>query len=275
MLNKLKKLKVNWYYTTAFLLLLGFVLINFYNSYHQTKVVQNYRETITADEIKEKRSLAETYNDNLRADGILSVEDVYSDVDANVESSVNLYNDSKPIGSVSAPSIDLELPIYEGTSERELQIGAGHMAGTSLPTGEVNTRSVITAHRGLTTKRMFRDIDKLENGDIFFIESFGEKKAYEVYSKDVVLPNETSAIDLIKDEEVVTLLTCEPYMLNTHRLLVNGKRVPYEETMEVQKKKGLSFSLVDIEYIVLIVVVMGFIARLIYKRYKIGRKNRR
>lgn len=265
--------KINWYYTTAFLLLLGFVGLNIYNANNQTKVVKQYRAELTREDIAEQRYLADQYNDKLLGSQTLEVEDVYGDNNSNLQSSVNLFNNDKPIGSVEIPSLDLELAIYEGTSERELQLGAGHMAGTSLPTGENNTRSVITAHRGLTTKRMFRDIDKLDIGDIFFIESFGAKKAYEIYSKDVVLPEDTSSVELVEDEEVVTLLTCEPYMLNTHRLLVNGKRVEYQEEMNEQDKKGLTFSLVDIEYLVLIAIAVVFITKQLYNIYTKHKKT--
>lgn len=263
-MKKLKK--VNWYYATAFLLLIGFIGLNLYNTNSQTRVVQEYRQGLTREEISEQRYLADEYNKTIENNEILEVEDIYADDydESKLQSSVNLFNDATPIGSVEVPSINLELAIYEGTSERELQLGAGHMRGTSLPTGENNTRSVITAHRGLTTKRMFRDIDKLEIGDVFFVESFGLKKAYEVYSKDVVFPENSSSVDLVPNEEIVTLLTCEPYMLNTHRLLVNGKRVDYDESMDIQDKKGISFSMVDIEYLMVIGVLILVAIRGLY-----------
>lgn len=269
-MKRIKELKINWYYATAFLLLLGFIGINLYNANNQTKVVEQYRKDLTREDITEQRYVADEYNKTVENNEVFEMDDIYADdyVESDLQSSVNLFNDNEPIGSVEVPSLDLELAIYEGTSEQELQLGAGHMKGTSLPTGENNTRSVITAHRGLTTKRMFRDIDKLEIGDIFFIESFGEKKAYEVYNKDVVLPENSSSVDLIPDEEVVTLLTCEPYMLNTHRLLVDGRRVDYEESMDKQKKKGLSFSLVDIEYLILIAVGILIVGKVAYELYK-------
>lgn len=288
-MKKIKSMKINWYYLSAFVILVAFIGVTFYNGHKQSDVVYRYKENLTEEQIVEQKEISEQYNQSLLGYDTLEFEDVYSENDSSDGvSKINLFNTDEPIGSVEIPSINVEIPIYEGTSEKELQVGAGHLTGTSLPTGQPSTRSVITAHRGLTTKRMFRDLDKLEDGDIFFIDTYGEKKAYEIYNKDIVLPSDTSSVDLIEGEDIVTLLTCEPYMINTHRMLVDGRRVDYDGeniideygNKEKAPEKGfwnwlknLSFSLVDIEFIILIVFVLLFIGEKIYEKMNAPKKG--
>ncbi len=123
------------------------------------------------------------------------------------------------------PSIDVDLPVYHGTSEAVLQKGVGHLQGTSLPVGGSNTHSVLSAHTGLSTATMFNNLEKMELGDTFTVEVFGEVLTYEAIETQVVLPHQTEAIQLRRDEDVMTLVTCTPLGINTHRYLVTGKRV--------------------------------------------------
>src|SRR3712207_2846628 len=143
------------------------------------------------------------------------------------------------IGYIQIPSLDLSLPIYAGTAETVLQKGVGHMEGTSLPIGGESTHCVLTAHTGLNTARMFTDIDKLKKGDIFLVENIKETLAYKVDNIQVIEPTDFSSLVIVPKEDHITLLTCTPYMVNSHRLLVRGIRTEYnKETLDNQKSNG-------------------------------------
>lgn len=139
------------------------------------------------------------------------------------------------MGIVSIPSIDVELPIYHYTTNEILEKGAGHLFGSSLPVGGKSAHSVITAHRGLPSAKMFTDLDELRNGDKFFIEVLGQRIAYKVDRIKTVKPEDTQDMKIIEGEDLVTLVTCTPYGQNTHRLLVRGHRVAYNAGDEVKE----------------------------------------
>lgn len=128
-------------------------------------------------------------------------------------------------GSVVIPEIGVNLPIYHGTSEATLASGAGQIYGTSLPVGGINTRAVIAAHTGFIKALMFTRLTEMKIGDDFYIKTMGETLAYKVISIKVILPTDASAITIVPGKDLVTLLTCTPYGINTHRLLVTGERV--------------------------------------------------
>lgn len=136
------------------------------------------------------------------------------------------------MGFVEIPSISLSIPIYHGTSEAVLEKGAGHLQGTSLPIGGESTHSVLTGHTGLSNAKLFTDLVELKEGDIFFLKVMGEKLAYEVDQIKVVLPSELSDLQIVPGEDYCTLLTCTPYGVNTHRLLVRGIRTDYQEAVD-------------------------------------------
>lgn len=142
------------------------------------------------------------------------------------------------IGAISVPSIEVTLPLFDTTNEKLLQEGATVLQGTSFPTGGVDTHSVISAHSGLPEKKLFTDLEDVKIGEIFVITLFEEKLAYEVDKIDVVEPRDTSVIDIEPGRDIVTLLTCTPYMINSHRLLVTGHRIPYTEEMAQAIKKA-------------------------------------
>ncbi|MGM0111418.1 class C sortase [Enterococcus sp. DIV0187] len=135
------------------------------------------------------------------------------------------------IGAVSIPAIEITLPLFDTTNEKLLQEGATVLQGTSFPTGGINTHSVISAHSGLPEKKLFTDLEDVKIGEVFVITLFEEKLAYEVDKIDIVEPKDTSVINIEPGRDIVTLLTCTPYMINSHRLLVTGYRVPYTEDM--------------------------------------------
>jgi sortase A len=137
----------------------------------------------------------------------------------------NLLDVDGIMGYVEIPSIDIYLPIYHGTSEDVLQTGAGHLKGSSLPVGGLGTNAVISAHRGLPSAKLFTDLDQLALGDLFYFHVLGESLAYQVDEILVIEPIQTEALDAIPGEDHATLLTCTPYGINSHRLLVRGVRV--------------------------------------------------
>ncbi|MFR7820674.1 class C sortase [Candidatus Pseudoruminococcus sp.] len=133
------------------------------------------------------------------------------------------------IGYIDIPKINIYLPIFHDMSDEVLQKGVGHMEGTSLPVGGKSTHAVLPAHTGLPSAELFTDLDKMELGDVFYIHVLGKVLAYKVDQIKVVLPEDDSDIQIIEGEDYVTLLTCTPYGINDHRLLVRGTRIPYEE----------------------------------------------
>jgi sortase A len=129
---------------------------------------------------------------------------------------------------VEIPSINVYLPVYHGTSEDTLEQGAGHMMGTSMPVGGEDTHTVISAHTGMSKMRMFTDLIDVKKGEFFFLHTLGQTLAYKVDRIDIVEPAEMNLLNVEKGEDLCTLITCTPYGVNSHRLLVRGKRTPYD-----------------------------------------------
>ena len=182
------------------------------------------------------------------------------------------------MGYIRIPKIKVELPIYHGTSETVLQAGVGHFWGTSLPVGGESTHTVLTGHRGLPTKTLFTNMDKLEVGDIFYIKVLGETLAYQIDQILTVLPEETDALSIESGQDYATLVTCTPYAINTHRLLVRGKRIPYEDAIkevpDQNIKPELSLS-AKVLIITIVVILIGLIVMIIYSKRNSKKKKRR
>lgn len=141
------------------------------------------------------------------------------------------------MGYVNIPKISVNLPIYHGTTTQVLEKGVGHLQNTSLPVGGESTHSVLTGHTGLAGKRLFTDLSQLETGDVFYLHILGQTLAYQVTEIFIVEPDDTQHLVVEQGEDLVTLLTCHPYGLNTHRLLVRGSRIPYEEAVELEQQE--------------------------------------
>ena len=165
--------------------------------------------------LEEQRLRAQRYNQELQEKGEAE----------GYEECLNLGNGM--MGYIRIPKIDVELPIYEGTSEAALSKGVGHLPQSSFPIGGESTHSVLSGHRGLPSAVLFTDLDKLEKGDCFYLHILDDVLAYQVDQIKVVEPNETGDLDIIQGKDYCTLVTCTPYSINTHRLLVRGFRVPY------------------------------------------------
>lgn len=148
------------------------------------------------------------------------------------------YNSQGVMGFLEIPAIKVKLPIYHGTSNSVLEKGAGHLEGTSLPVGGESTHSILTGHTGLNKAKLFTDLTSVQKGDLFFITILNQKLAYVVDDINVVLPEDTSKLQIIEGKDYVTLVTCTPYGVNDHRLLVRGARTEYtEEEYEGEQKK--------------------------------------
>ena len=203
-------------------------------------------EVINPPELKEKNvQLAEAYNEALEPN--MDWVDPYSEAER--EEGVLTYAEmlevQEKIGVIHLPTINVTLPVFAGTSTNVLQSGVGHLEGTSLPIGGDNSHSVLTAHRGLPEARLFTDLDQMEIGDVFFVETMASSLYYEVDEILVIEPTETDSVRIIPDKDYLTLLTCTPYMVNTHRLLVRGVRIPApppEMVEEIAQDQGRGFS---------------------------------
>lgn len=199
----------------------------------QREVIHTYQAKVSEmdqAQIDAAWAEAEVYNENLAGDPVHDpfvmgsgyvLPDNYSEV-------LNISGDGV-MGYVDIPKIDVYLPVYHGTSEEVLAKGAGHLEMTALPIGGLNRHSVISAHRGLPSAELFTRLDEMEIGDQFYIHVLDLTLAYEVDQIEVIEPEELSLLQPEEDKDLVTLLTCTPYAVNTHRLLVRGTRVPYEE----------------------------------------------
>lgn len=197
--------------------------------------VEEVADSIEDSEQEEAIQAAKEYNQVI-ASGRVQLTDPFiefeSDDDSDSYESLLCVTDDGVMGFVEIPSINLKLPIYHGTSDAVLEKGAGHLQGTSLPVGGENTHTVITGHTGLSNAKLFTDLTELDEDSIFFLNVMGEKLAYEVDQIKVVLPSEMSDLQIIPGEDYCTLLTCTPYGVNSHRLLVRGIRTDYQEAVE-------------------------------------------
>ena len=229
-----------------FLVGLGFIsyptVSNLWNQAHQSRAIATYSKQVEKlDDSENKKMLkaARKYNKSL-----LKKSDYWklSKKDKKKYESLLDVSGTGIMGYIEVPKIDCSLPIYHGTDEGALQIAIGHLEGSSLPVGGKNTHCVLSGHRGLPSARLFTDLDQMEEGDIFILNILGRKLAYEVDQIRVVLPEEMSDLEVIEGKDLCTLVTCTPYGINTHRLLVRGHRTKYveekvEEQKEVQTKK--------------------------------------
>lgn len=142
------------------------------------------------------------------------------------------------MGYVEIPRISVNLPIYHGTTAQVLEQGIGHLQNSSLPVGGESTHTVLTGHTGLAGKRLFTDLSQLEEGDVFYLHILGDTLAYQVEEIYIVDPDQTEYLVVEPGRDLATLVTCHPYGINTHRLLVQGSRIPYEQALEQQQLQG-------------------------------------
>lgn len=229
------------------------------------------KEKATLDEadIDERMKLAQAFNDSLNnvVSGDPWSEEMKKKGRAEYARMLEIH---ERMGHVEIPVIDVDLPVYAGTAEEVLQQGAGHLEGTSLPIGGNSTHAVITAHTGLPTAKMFTDLTKLKVGDKFYVHNIKEVMAYQVDQVKVIEPTNFDDLLIVPGHDYVTLLTCTPYMINTHRLLVRGHQIPYvaevEEEFIAANKLSHLYRYLFYVAVGLIVILLWIIRRLRKKK---------
>ncbi len=252
--------------------LLGFAILiyptvsNQWNTYRQNQLISSYEELIgkmAEEDFTKEWEKANAFNDTIIHNNIFG--DVFGENGDDIKNTeywqiLNVGNDGV-MGYVSIPKINVKLSIYHGTADDVLQTGIGHLNGTKLPIGGESTHSVLAAHRGLPSARLFTDIDQLERGDMFYVHVLDETLAYQV---DQILDmvdkddNETlqKALQIEEGQDYVTLFTCTPYGVNSHRLLVRGTRVPYNGEEEIESTAAESM-LKSIQNYYMIYLILG------------------
>lgn len=206
---------------------------DYWNSFHSSKAIANYTQVVSdMDEETYERLLTEVYAYNA---SLLSRENPYllnDEMEVQYDDLLNL-DGSGIMGYVDIPSIGCNLPVYHTVEERVLQKAAGHIPWTSMPVGGASTHSVLSGHRGLPSARLFTDMDKVVVGDVFYLHILNETLQYEVDQIMIVDPRETDDLLIVREQDYCTLVTCTPYGVNTHRMLVRGHRVEMDEVNTV------------------------------------------
>lgn len=285
----MKSLKTVLIYSVGFVLLLAsFFLVsypfisNYLMGLNQSSEIKAYEQDMEKVDDRQFSSAlkeAQEYNKNLLGSVVLTDPfdpGVKPVKDYEYEKLLNLGNNSV-MASLEIPVISINLPIYHGTSDEVLQKGVGHLQKTSLPVGGKGTHCVLTGHTGLSSASLFTDLNLLKKGDKFFIHCLNKTLAYQVDQIKVVEPKNTSDLKIDSSEDYVTLITCTPYGINSHRLLVRGTRVPYEKEDEIiaaeQSRVGESTWMIEYKKALLvgsaafaIIIIVFVIARIIHKK---------
>lgn len=231
------RLKKNLPFALIFLLgLLIFVYPLISQKYYEiesgNEVVEFRKETesIDKEEVKRRMDLARAYNDTLDPSRL---SDPFTEEEkAGRKEYARMLEVNEMLGHVEIPRIGQDLPIYAGTTDEVLEKGLGHLEGTSLPIGGTSTHAVVTGHRGLPNAKLFRNLDQLVEGDVFYIHNIEGTLAYQVDKIQVVDPSDFNPVLVEEGKDYATLLTCTPYMINSHRLLVRGHRIPYQAAVD-------------------------------------------
>lgn len=283
----MKKKKRKKYIGFALLFLLGLSILLYptfsdaWNQYRNAKLINTYETAVNDLPDKDydrfwkeakrynREHTVNTFVDAFDEKGDYILSDAYKKI---------LDPDGEGLmGSIEIPKIQARIAIYHGISDDVLEKGAGHVEGTSLPVGGKSTHAVLAAHRGLPSAKLFTDLDQMEIGDIFFLHILGKTLAYKVDQIKTVLPSETEDLDIIKGGDHVTLLTCTPYGVNTHRLLVRGTRTKYvENKTEINDTVPQKLAQADPKKIMeigLVVFAISVILLLIVIRYRDRKKS--
>lgn len=275
--------------------LLGFAILiyptvsNQWNTYRQNQLISSYEELIgkmAEEDFTKEWEKANAFNDTIIHNNIFG--DVFGENGDDIKNTeywqiLNVGNDGV-MGYVSIPKINVKLSIYHGTADDVLQTGIGHLNGTKLPIGGESTHSVLAAHRGLPSARLFTDIDQLERGDMFYVHVLDETLAYQVDQiLDMVDKDDSEtlqkALQIEEGQDYVTLFTCTPYGVNSHRLLVRGTRVPYngeeeiESTAEESMLKSIQnyymiYLILGLSVTLLVILLMRFLIKPGKKKHK-------
>ena len=273
------------YLIAGFFLFAGLSLLlyppisSWYNSRFQENAIIEYDKTVEEMTSKSREAAleeAKTYNDTLTGQGItdpfipgggLVLPDNYVSI---------LDAGGGVMGYVEIPAISVKLPIFHGTSPEVLKRGVGHMEMTAFPIGGIGNHAVLTSHTGLPSSYLFDDLDKLEKGDRFYIEIFGQTTAYEIDDIQVVKPSNTKPLIPVEGKDYVSLVTCTPYAVNTHRLMVRGERIPFDEndlSDAGAASEPLTFHYDLVITLTVLGIVLAVLARVMMKKRKMYPKK--
>ena len=250
--EKLVKRKFDYFINfLIFLLIVGGIVLIAYpfvtqylyrnKAINEINIFKKEARLLGEEEINRRMLLAQGYNEALQQ-GVVKSDDPYINKrrEEGVKEYARMLEVAEKIGSIQIPKIGQDIPIYAGTGENVLQKGVGHMEGSSLPIGGNGVHTILTAHRGLPTARLFTDLDELESGDRIYVENIKETIAYQVTGKEVIKPNNFKSLVIEDGKDQLTLLTCTPYLVNSHRLLVHAQRIDYvAEVRNVDIRLGI------------------------------------
>ena len=271
--KKEKKFR-NLLFWAGFLICIFPVISNIVERQRQADAVATYRQTMEKEdeeEIEEKWRQANEYNEMLfQAKGGI----VEETEEKKYEELLNIHG-TDIMGSLEIPKIQVELPIYHGTADEVLSNGIGHLEGTSLPIGGENTHSVLTGHRGLPSSKLLVRLDEMKIGDLFFIHTYKEVMAYKVEEIMVVKPEDTAWMEIKGEKDLVSLVTCTPFGINSHRLIVTGHRVDYKEKEYIKIKPQLPSVREIIVTVFPILFVVSIVVIEIKNRIQTYRRQRR
>lgn len=257
MKKKVKTLAILLVFLIGLLIMLYPFISNFRNRMRTENLIGVYNGDVdktSQRRLTEAYRKARTYNRNHTVNTIVDIFNQDSPVRDEYMSLLNLSGNGM-MGYIEIPEIHQRLAIYHGTGDEVLQKGCGHIAGTSLPVGGKSTHSVLAAHRGLPSAKLFTDIDRLKEGNEFYVFVLNHTLAYKVDQIKTVKPDNLDDLQIVKGKDYVTLFTCTPYAVNTHRLLVRGHRVPY-----VPKDNATRTMMDSFEMYWIIIFVIGIIA---------------
>lgn len=264
----------NLLFWAGFLICIFPVISNIVERQRQADAVATYRQTMEKEdekEIEEKWRQANEYNEMLFQVKGGIVEETE---EKKYEELLNIHG-TDIMGSLEIPKIQVELPIYHGTEDEVLSNGIGHLEGTSLPIGGENTHSVLTGHRGLPSSKLLVRLDEMKIGDLFFIHTYKEVMAYKVEDIMVVKPEDTAWMEIKGEKDLVSLVTCTPFGINSHRLIVTGHRVDYKEKEYIKIKPQLPSVREIIVTVFPILFVVSIVVIEIKNRIQTYRRQRR
>ena len=283
MKKKAKAIGIVILFLAGLSLLLYPLIANQWNSYRQSRLISSYEEQVA--DLEENGGIdytaewekARAYNASLLPSILpdsFAIAQASDEADSAYMSALNLTGDGM-MGTIEIPKIQVKLPIYHTTETEVLQKAAGHLEGSSLPIGGESSHAVISAHRGLPSATLFTDLDKLEKGDHFLIHVLDETLAYEVDDIKVVEPEDTKSLAVEAGQDLVTLLTCTPYGVNSHRLLVRGHRVDYDPVTTVVNEETTGQVSLHTNYLLWVVVGLAVTAAFIAGLFLWDRKQKK
>ena len=274
---KLKKLGLVLIFITGLGILLYPIISNLLMNIFQTTAIQEYNYTVEQmqqDKIEEILSEARVYNEQFK--NTIVVDPFSQEAESSVNSEYNeILNIDGTMGYIEIPKIDVNLPIFHGTSEEVLKRGVGHIETTPLPIGGEGNHSVLSAHRGLPSAKLFTDLDKLEIDDVFMIKMLTETLVYRIDQIKVVEPTDTQYLQAEEGEDYITLITCTPYAINTHRMLVRGTRIDTDEYLASINNSNLDNEKNSVNYLFIFIIVVIIVLIVIFIFKKVRRRRRK